>query len=167
LSGSGKSTIANALEKKLFEKGYHTMLLDGDNVRKGLNYNLDFSEVDRIENIRRVAEVSKLMNDAGLIVINSFITPLNSEREQAKSVIGEDSFKLIHIATPLEECEKRDPKGLYEKARKGLIPDFTGISSLYEIPVNPNLTYDTTSTTVENIVEDILKHLYPEMTKVS
>lgn len=138
LSCSGKSTIANELDKILNLNGYHTMLLDGDNVRMGLNKDLAFSDSDRIENIRRISEVAKLMNDAGLICITSFISPLEINREIAKGVIG-DKFFLVYINTPLDECEKRDKKGLYEKARKGIIKDFTGINSVYEEPKNPDL----------------------------
>lgn len=138
LSCSGKSTIANELDKILNMNGYHTMLLDGDNVRIGLNKDLTFSSADRIENIRRVSEVAKLMNDAGIICLTSFITPLEINREIAKKIIG-DSFILVYINTPLEECEKRDKKGLYAKAKKGLIKDFTGINSEYEEPQNADL----------------------------
>ncbi len=133
LSGSGKSTIANLLEVELNSKGYHTFILDGDNTRLGLNKGLGFSEEDRIENIRRVAEVCKLMNEAGLIVICSFISPFEKNREQAKEIIGENFFEVF-VDASLETCEKRDPKGLYKKARLGEIKDFTGISSPFEIP---------------------------------
>lgn len=135
LSGSGKSTIANQLETLLNEMGYHTYILDGDNTRIGLNKGLGFSEEDRIENIRRVAEVCKLMNDAGLIVICSFISPFEKNRTQAKEIIGE-GFVEVFIDTDLETCEMRDPKGLYRKARAGEIKDFTGISSPFENPTN-------------------------------
>lgn len=133
LSGSGKSTIANLLEVELNSKGYHTFILDGDNTRLGLNKGLGFSEEDRIENIRRVAEVCKLMNEAGLIVICSFISPFEKNREQAKEIIG-DNFFEVFIDASLETCETRDPKGLYKKARLGEIKDFTGISSPFETP---------------------------------
>lgn len=133
LSGSGKSTIANLLEVELNSKGYHTYILDGDNTRLGLNKGLGFSEEDRIENIRRVAEVCKLMNEAGLIVICSFISPFEKNREQAKEIIG-DNFFEVFIDASLETCETRDPKGLYKKARLGEIKDFTGISSPFETP---------------------------------
>ena len=128
LSGSGKSTLANALEKRLFTLGKHTMLLDGDNIRMGLNKNLGFNEGDRVENIRRIAEVAKLMNDAGLIVITSFISPYSQDRQSAKEIIGDD-FVEVYVSTPLDECERRDVKGLYKEARKGNIRSFTGISS--------------------------------------
>jgi adenylylsulfate kinase len=135
LSGSGKSTIANVLETKLFEMGYHTYIMDGDNTRLGLNKNLGFSDDDRIENLRRVAEVCKLMNDAGLIVICSFISPFESNRQLSKEIIGE-TFLDVFVDASLETCEKRDPKGLYKKARTGEIKDFTGISSPFDIPKN-------------------------------
>ena len=135
LSGSGKSTVANQLEAALNEQGYHTYTLDGDNTRLGLNKGLGFSEEDRIENIRRVAEVCKIMNDAGLIVICSFISPFEKNRTQAKEIIG-DNFIEVFVDTDLQTCETRDPKGLYKKARAGEIKDFTGISSPFETPIN-------------------------------
>ena len=159
LSGSGKSTLANELEKALSVSNKFTMLLDGDNVRMGLNQNLGFEEADRIENIRRVAEVSKLMNDAGLIVLTAFISPYRSDRERARKIIGEDSFIEIYVSTPLEECEKRDVKGLYKKAREGKIPNFTGISSPYEPPMNPEIVIDTSKCTLQEAVERILKKI--------
>ena len=159
LSGSGKSTIANELEKRLFAMGKHTMLLDGDNVRMGLNKNLGFGEKDRIENIRRIAEVSKLMNDAGLIVLTSFISPYCLDRRNAKEIIG-DGFVEIYVSTPLKECERRDVKGLYKAAREGKIPDFTGISSPYEEPENPDIIVDTSKNSVEECVEIILAKMY-------
>ena len=136
LSGSGKSTIANNLEFTLHSMSYHTYILDGDNTRLGLNKNLGFSEEDRVENIRRVAEVCKLMNDAGLIVICSFISPFKINRDHARDIIGEDKFVEVFIDTDLEICENRDTKGLYKKARLGEIKEFTGISSPFEIPEN-------------------------------
>lgn len=159
LSGSGKSTIANALEKRLYTEGYHTMLLDGDNVRMGLNRNLGFEPEDRIENIRRVAEVAKLMNDAGLIVLTAFISPFESDRQNARSIIGEDSFIEVYVNTPIEECEKRDVKGLYKRARQQQIPNFTGITSPYEIPQSPEITVGTDSMSAEECVNEILKKL--------
>jgi bifunctional enzyme CysN/CysC len=155
LSGSGKSTVSNAVEKSLVTMGKHTMLLDGDKVRHGLNKNQGFKEVDRIENIRRVAEVSKLMNDAGLIAIASFISPYRSDRENAKNIVG-DGFIEIHVSTPLEECERRDIKGLYQKARDGEIPNFTGISSPYEEPINPDIRIDTTNCSIEEATDQIM-----------
>ena len=158
LSGSGKSTVANALEKRLFAMGKHTMLLDGDNVRMGLNKNLGFGQQDRMENIRRIAEVSKLMNDAGLIVITSFISPYRQDRRSAQEIIG-DSFLEVYVSTPLSECERRDVKGLYKAAREGKIADFTGITSPYEPPENPIVCIDTSQNDVETCVDIILEKL--------
>lgn len=154
-SGSGKSTIANALEKELAMRGKHTMLLDGDNLRLGLNNNLGFTEEDRVENIRRFAEVAKLMNDAGLIVLVSVISPYEDDRQNAKNIIGED-FMLVHVATSIEECVRRDTKNLYQKAIKGEIKNFTGISSPYETPANPDLVVDTEKTSVEEAAQQVL-----------
>lgn len=159
LSGSGKSTIANEVEKRLVAMNKHTMSLDGDNVRQGLNKNLGFKDQDRIENIRRIAEVSKLMNDAGLIVLTSFISPFISDRENAREIIGEDNFLEIYLSTPLEVCEHRDVKGLYKKARNGEIPNFTGISSEYEPPVNPALIIDTNQCSVAEATDMVMKLL--------
>ncbi len=156
LSGSGKSTIANELEKRLAGMGRHTMLLDGDNVRMGLNRNLGFKEADRIENIRRIAEVAKLMNDAGLIVITAFISPYVRDRRKAREIIGEESFVEVYVSTSLEECERRDVKGLYKKARAGEIPSFTGISSPYEVPENPSVTVDAGTLGLDACVDAIL-----------
>ena len=156
LSCSGKSTIANELDKILNMNGYHTMLLDGDNIRMGLNKDLGFSEKDRIENIRRIAEVSKLINDAGLICLTSFISPLEINREMARKIIGEKFF-LVYINTPIEECEKRDKKGLYNKARQGLIKDFTGINSPFEEPKNPDLVLNNTD--YKKCAKDIYNHI--------
>ncbi|MEN2283871.1 adenylyl-sulfate kinase [Algoriphagus sp. SE2] len=139
LSGSGKSTLANAVESRLFEEGYHTYLLDGDNVRTGLNNDLGFSDEDRIENIRRISEVSKLMMDSGIIVLSAFISPFQKDRELISNLVGEDNYIEIFVDCPIEVCEARDVKGLYAKARKGLIKDFTGIDSPYEEPTNPFL----------------------------
>jgi bifunctional enzyme CysN/CysC len=156
LSGLGKSTLANAVEKRLSLMGKHTMLLDGDNIRMGLNRNLGFTETDRVENIRRIAEVARLMNDAGLIVLTAFISPYRSDREGAADIIGQGDFFEIYVSTPLIECEQRDIKGLYKKARKGEIPNFTGISSPYEQPVNPWLTIDTSKENVDECVDRIM-----------
>ena len=158
LSGSGKSTIANALEKELFQMGKRTYILDGDNVRHGLNHDLGFTETDRIENIRRVAEVAKLMVDAGLIVLVTFISPFQKDREMARSKFQEGEFVEIFVDTPLEECEKRDPKGLYKKARQGLIKNFTGIDSKYEKPENPELIIET-SQIQDKIIELIIEKI--------
>ena len=159
LSGSGKTTLANMLEKYLHADGKHTYLLDGDNVRHGLNRDLGFTEADRVENIRRVAEVANLMVDAGLIVLVSFISPFRSERRMARDLFGPREFFEIYVDTPLEECERRDVKGLYAKARSGSLPNFTGIDSAYEAPELPDLRIDTTQATPEACVEKILNML--------
>lgn len=159
LSGSGKSTLANEIEKRLFLQGKHTMRLDGDNVRLGLNKNLDFSESGRIENIRRIAEVCKLMNEAGLIVITSFISPYERDRIMAKEIMGEKRFIEVHVSTPLEECERRDIKGLYKKAREGKIPNFTGVTSPYEAPPCPDITVDTSDITIEEAADMVMEKL--------
>ncbi len=156
LSGAGKSTMANALEKELYSRGKHTMLLDGDNIRHGLNKNLGFAEVDRIENIRRVAETAKLMNDAGLIVITSTISPYNYDRAQARKIIG-PPFIEVYISTPLDVCEQRDAKGLYKKAREGHIPNFTGISAPYEPPEHPELVVDTSVNTLASAMKTLMQ----------
>lgn len=158
LSGSGKSTLANEIEKRLVAMGKHTMLLDGDNVRMGLNNNLGFSDEDRVENIRRIAETAKLMNDAGLIVLTAFISPFRKDRRNANKIIGEDYIEVF-VSTPLEECEKRDIKGLYKKARDGVIKEFTGISSPYEAPENPSITVDTTNRSLDESVDIVMKQL--------
>ncbi|EEU8400271.1 adenylyl-sulfate kinase [Campylobacter lari] len=139
LSGSGKSTLANAVEKKLFEQGFHTYLLDGDNIRHGLNKDLGFDEASRVENIRRIGEVCKLFVDAGMIVLCAFISPFEKDRKLIKDLLDEDEYIEIFVDTPLEVCEKRDPKGLYKKARNGEIKNFTGIDSPYEKPKNPRI----------------------------
>src|SRR6478735_7352329 len=161
LSGAGKSTIANIVEQKLHELGHHTYLLDGDNVRHGLNKDLGFTDADRVENIRRVAEVSKLMVDAGLIVLVSFISPLRSERRLARDLMGDGEFVEVHVDTPLAEAERRDVKGLYAKARAGELKNFTGIDSPYEAPENPEIRIDTTELSAEQaadwIVDELMK----------
>lgn len=159
LSGSGKSTIANALEKQLFAMGKHTMLLDGDNIRMGLNQDLGFGEADRIENIRRIAQVARLMNDAGLITITAFISPYRRDRQRAREIIGSESFLEVYVSTPVEECERRDVKGLYQKARKGEISHFTGISSPYQVPSQPDLIMDTSKLSPDECVELLLNEL--------
>lgn len=159
LSGAGKSTIANIVEKKLVAEGRYTMLLDGDNVRMGLNRDLGFTEEDRVENIRRIAEVAKLMNDAGLIVLVAFISPYARDREHAKKIIGE-SFREVYVSTSLEECERRDIKGLYKKARDGKIPNFTGISSPYEVPLHPDMQVDTAARDVADIADEIIEKFF-------
>ena len=159
LSGSGKSTIANAVEAKLFELGCHTYLLDGDNVRMGLNKGLTFSDEDRIENIRRISEVAKLFVDAGLIVSTAFISPFKADRAQAREIIAEGEFLEVFIDTPIEVCESRDPKGLYKKARAGEIPNFTGISSAFDEPESPELHIKTAENSIEQCAEQIVQYL--------
>lgn len=159
LSGSGKSTIANAVETALFEKGIHTYTLDGDNVRKGLNNNLTFSPDDRTENIRRIAEVAKLMVDAGLVVLAAFVSPYRKDRGNIRQIVGETNFIEVFINTPVEECERRDVKGLYAKARAGEIENFTGISAPYEKPIAANIEIDTSKVTVSEAVAIIMKHI--------
>lgn len=159
LSGSGKSTIANAVETALFEKYVHTYSLDGDNVRKGLNNNLTFSSEDRTENIRRIAEVSKLMVDAGLVVLASFVSPYARDRAAVRETVGNSKFVEIFVHTSVEECERRDVKGLYAKARAGEIPNFTGISAPYEAPQNPDIQINTIDTSVEEAVDIIIKSI--------
>ena len=159
LSGSGKSTIANALEKALFMKGIHTYLLDGDNVRKGLNNNLSFTPEDRSENIRRIAEVAHLMIDAGLVVLASFVSPYREDRENVKRIVGYENFVEVFVNTPIEECERRDVKGLYEKARAGEIKNFTGVNAPYETPMAPDVEIDTTVISVEEAVNILLNEL--------
>ncbi len=159
LSGSGKSSIANVLEKKLQSLGRHTITLDGDNIRHGLNRDLGFTKADRVENIRRVGETSKLMVEAGLICISSFISPFSYEREMVRNMMDEGEFVEIFVDTPLEICESRDVKGLYAKARAGKLPNFTGISSPYEVPENPEIRIDTTQTSVESAADQIIDYL--------
>jgi len=159
LSGSGKSTLAHALEEKLFQKGCRTFVLDGDNVRHGLNSNLDFSEAGRTENIRRISEISKLMLESGLIVMTAFISPINKDRSDARQLISSDDFIEIYCKASLETCETRDVKGLYKRARAGEIKNYTGIDSPYEVPENPELTIDTDNQSLEGSVSTILSFL--------
>ena len=159
LSGSGKSTIANAVELELFKRGRKTYLLDGDNVRHGLNKDLGFSEQDRIENIRRIGEVAKLFVDSGLIVLSAFISPFKSDRQIARSLVKYDEFIEVFIDTPLEVCEQRDPKGLYKKARDGAIKNFTGISSPYEAPEEPQIHIKTDEHSIEECVDIVINYL--------
>lgn len=159
LSGSGKSTLAGALEQLLFLRGHHSYLLDGDNIRHGLSCDLGFTRPDRVENIRRIGEVSKLFVDAGLIVITAFISPFRSDREIAKSIFPTGEFIEIFLDTPLSVCEERDPKGLYKKARAGEIRHFTGIDSPYEAPEHPALRIDTTATSITTCTDTILTYL--------
>jgi len=159
LSASGKSTVADALEQKLFEMGHHTYLLDGDNVRHGLNKDLGFSDRERVENIRRIGETAKLFTDAGLIVLSAFISPFRSDRQMVRSLVEKTEFVEIFMSTPLRVCENRDPKGLYKKARDGQIKNFTGIDSEYEVPVSPEITLNTDESDVNECVNNIIDFL--------
>lgn len=157
LSGSGKSTVAIAVERELHRRGLLCRILDGDNIRSGINNNLGFSEADRVENIRRIAEVGKLFVDTGIITLAAFISPTNSLREMAERIIGEADFKEVYVSTPLAVCEQRDVKGLYAKARRGEIKDFTGVSAPFEVPVHPALAIDTSVLSLEESVEKVLE----------
>jgi bifunctional enzyme CysN/CysC len=159
LSGSGKSTLANLLDRRLHEAGRHTYLLDGDNVRQGLNRDLGFTETDRVENIRRVAEVARLMTDAGLIVLVSFISPFRDERRMARDLFAPGEFLEVFVDAPLAECERRDPKGLYAKARRGELKNFTGIDSAYERPENPELKLDTQACSAAECADLIVERM--------
>lgn len=159
LSGSGKSTIAVAAEKVLSDQGRHTYILDGDNIRQGLNNNLGFSPEDRTENIRRIGEVAKLFTDAGIVVFTSFISPYRSDRDAVREIMGEGDFVEVHVAASLDTCESRDVKGLYKKARAGEIPEFTGISAPYEEPKNPELEIDTNGQTVDESTQELIAYL--------
>lgn len=159
LSGSGKSTVAVAAEKALLQRGQLAYVLDGDNVRHGLNKNLGFSPEDRTENIRRIAEVAKLFTDAGVIALTSFISPYRADRDAARAIFAPGDFIEVHVSTSLETCEERDPKGLYKKARAGQIPDFTGISAPYEAPERPELVLDTGALSVTESVASLLRYL--------
>ncbi|MGB9716713.1 MAG: adenylyl-sulfate kinase [Thermodesulfovibrionales bacterium] len=160
LPSSGKSTIAHLVEKYLFEKGIRTYVLDGDNVRHGLNNNLGFSRDDRYENLRRIVELSKLMVDAGLIVLASFVSPHKEDRRYIKERFKNDNFLEIYVKCSIEECEKRDPKGNYKKARAGIIQNYTGVSAPYEEPENPDLVIDTERLDLENSVQKVLNLLH-------
>src|SRR5690554_3872605 len=159
LSGSGKSTIANALEKALHSEGIRTYSLDGDNIRQGINSNLSFSPEDRSENIRRIGEIANLMVDAGLVVLASFVSPYREDRERVKSIVGFDNFVEVFVNTPIEECERRDVKGLYAKARKGEIANFTGVNAPYEAPLNPDIEVLTAHATVDEIVDEVYEKI--------
>jgi len=159
LSGAGKSTVANALDHALFQRGYHTFLLDGDNVRHGLNKDLGFADADRIENIRRIGEASKLFTEAGLIVMSAFISPFRSDRNMVRSLFSNNEFIEVHISTPLDVCEERDPKGLYKKARAGEIKFFTGIDSAYEAPQAPEVTLNTHEHDINACTEILVSYL--------
>ena len=163
LSGSGKSTIAIALERELQKRGLLCRILDGDNIRSGINNNLGFSEEDRVENIRRIAEIGKLFVDTGIITIAAFISPNNDIREMAANIIGKENFLEIFVSTPIEECERRDVKGLYAKARRGEIKNFTGISAPFEAPANPALSIDTSKLCVEESVNKLLELILPKI----
>ncbi len=159
LSGSGKSTVATALQKKLFNMGCHVYILDGDNVRHGLNSDLDFSKADRQENIRRIGEVAKLFMDAGMITLTSFISPFRKDRDQVRSILPKGKFVEVYVKAPLDVCESRDPKGLYKKVRAGEIQDFTGINSPYEEPKNSEIMIETFKHSVEENVDEIVSYL--------
>lgn len=159
LSGAGKSTLANALEYALFQRKQHTYLLDGDNVRHGLSKDLGFSNADRVENIRRIGEASKLFVDAGLIVMSAFISPFRSDRKLVRNLFAPGQFIEVHVATSLEVCEQRDPKGLYKKARRGKIQHFTGIDSPYQIPDAPEINIDTAENSVDECVTILMDYM--------
>lgn len=159
LSGAGKSTLANAVEKKLYVQGIRTYLLDGDNIRQGVNKSLGFTPEDRKENIRRTGEVGKLFVDAGLIVLSAFISPYREDRRMVRGLVEEDEFVEVYVKCPLEECERRDPKGLYRKAREGIIPDFTGISSPYEEPEHAEIVVETNKLSFEESVDQIVTYV--------
>lgn len=163
LSGSGKTTIALQLEKELFKLGFLVQILDGDNIRAGINNNLSFSEADRAENIRRISEVSKLFLNCGVITINCFVSPTKKMRQNAKKIIGKENYYEIFINADLETCEKRDVKGLYKKARSGEIKNFTGIDTEYEKPNNPSLEVDTSLLSLDQSIEIILKNILPQI----
>ena len=163
LSGSGKSTIAIALERELHRRGILCRILDGDNIRSGINNNLGFTEADRVENIRRIAEVAKLFIDTGIVTLAAFISPNNDIREMAARIIGKDDFLEVYVSTPLEECERRDVKGLYAKARRGEIKNFTGITAPFEAPAHPALTLDTSVWDVERCVSSLLDLILPKI----
>lgn len=164
LSGSGKSTLAIALEGELYKQGILCRILDGDNIRSGINNNLGFSEADRTENIRRIAEVSKLFVDCGIVTIAAFISPTHAIRRMASEIIGEDDFPEVYVSTPIEECERRDVKGLYAKARRGEIKEFTGISSPFEAPEHPFISIDTSRQSLADSVKVLLEAVSPKIT---
>lgn len=165
LSGSGKSTLAIALERELYKQGILCRILDGDNIRSGINNNLGFSEADRTENIRRIAEVSKLFVDCGIVTIAAFISPTHAIRRMASEIIGEDDFLEVYVSTPIEECERRDVKGLYAKARRGEIKEFTGISSPFEAPEHPFISIDTSRQSLADSVKVLLEAVSPKITE--
>lgn len=163
LSGSGKTTLASALERNLFERGYLTQILDGDNIRTGINNNLGFSPEDRNENIRRIAEIAKLLINSGVICLCAFVSPSEETRETVRNIVGDEDFLEVFVSTPLEVCEKRDVKGLYQKAREGEIKNFTGISAPFEIPKNAILSIDTSDKSVEECVRILLDKLFAKI----
>jgi adenylylsulfate kinase len=164
LSGSGKTSLASALERNLFERGYLTQVLDGDNIRTGINNNLGFSPEDRMENIRRIAEIAKLLLNSGVICICAFVSPTEDVRNVVRNIIGDEDFLGIYVSTPIEVCEARDTKGLYQKARAGIIKEFTGISAPFEIPQNAILSIDTSDKSIEECVDILLNRLLSEVT---
>lgn len=159
LSGSGKSTLANEVDRQLYARRIKSYVLDGDNIRHGLNKGLGFSKQDRIENIRRIGEVAKLFVDSGQIVLTAFISPFREDRDQARKLFSDDEFIEVHLDCPLDICEQRDPKGLYSKARSGEIKQFTGIDSPYEVPLNPQLTIKTSEQSIEKAAEQVISYL--------
>lgn len=163
LSGAGKTTVAQHLEHKLYDLGYLTQILDGDNIRSGINNNLTFTEADRLENIRRIAEVSKLLVNSGVITLNSFISPTEEIRQMAKDIIGEENFIEVFVNTPIEVCEERDIKGLYKKARAGKIKNFTGIDSPFDAPAHPDVELHTENHTIEESVQACLEAVLPRI----
>jgi adenylyl-sulfate kinase len=164
LSGSGKSTLAIQLEARLYEQGFKTYLLDGDNIRTGINKDLTFTDEGRVENIRRIGEVGKLMVDAGLVVLSAFISPFEADRQQVKSIVGKQNYFEVFVDTPLEICEQRDVKGLYKKARAGEVKNFTGIDSPYESPQNPDIRIETDKVSVEHAVQKLFKIIESRIT---
>ena len=163
LSGSGKSTIANSVEQELHKNSIHTYILDGDNIRKGLNSDLSFSPKDRSENIRRIAETAHLMMDAGLVVLAAFVSPYRNDRDHVRNIVGNDNMVEIYINTSVEECERRDVKGLYKKARKGEIKNMTGISAPYESPLNPDIQINTEEVTIIDATKQIINFINPKL----
>ncbi|MDH4089339.1 MAG: adenylyl-sulfate kinase [Cyclobacteriaceae bacterium] len=166
LSGSGKSTLAVQLEAQLHARGFKTYLLDGDNIRVGLNKDLEFTDEGRVENIRRIGEVSKLMMDAGIIVLSAFISPFKIDRDLVKEIVGPENYFEVFVNAPLEVCEERDVKGLYKKARAGVVKNFTGVDSPYEMPANPNITINTTTMTVDESVAKLEELIVPRLKRV-
>ena len=166
LSGSGKTTLSVALEKKLFNEGKLTQILDGDNIRSGINNNLGFSNADRVENIRRISEIAKLFMNCGIVTLCAFVSPTVEIRQMAIEIIGRSNFFEVYVSTPLEECERRDVKGLYKKARNGEIKDFTGISAPFDTPIDPDVVIDTTNKVVEECVEQIYQQVISKIEAV-